>query len=59
MLGFDTASDQLFLCYYVGGHSRLGGVDGLKIVPINKLRVITGLPFFQIEQLYIPVCERP
>ena len=59
MIGFDTVSDQLIPRYNVDGQPRLGGVDGVKITLINKLREIADFPFFQNEQLYIPICKRP
>ncbi len=48
MMGFDTSSDQLIPRYNVDGQPWLEGVYGVKIALINKLRVITDLPFLQI-----------
>ncbi len=40
IIGFDTASDQIFTCYNVGQHHWLCRVDNVALSLINKLRVI-------------------
>jgi hypothetical protein len=40
LIGFDTASDQIFTCYNVGQRRWLCRVDDVEVSLINKLRVI-------------------